>query len=401
MSRLSANSRGPTTPRGWRGPFSLCRLAVGFLAFVLILATAVPLLRSNVWWIRIFDYPRIQIASLTALTLAGYVGLRVYARLRSWEYVLAALAILAMGWQILSLAPYTRLYPHQTSDSSAKDDSNRISMLIYNVRYDSREVEALRDLIRDTDPDIILLSEPTRWWQQQLAGLEEYYPYTLLQPQENKYGKLLYSRLSLEAPEIRFMIGSEIPSIRTKVRLRSGTLVTFYGVHPRPPGLHRPEQEQGTGIKKGDEGDGEREDSDMRDAELQLIAREIMDQRNIPVIVAGDFNDVPWSRSFRHFQRIGGLLDPRVGRGFFNTFSPGNILLRYPLDGALASRHFRLVEIRRLPDIGSDHFPLLVVLDYDPNASATNKEPKPDESDKDESDEAIEEGISNEKRGSP
>ena len=216
------------------------RVAVGLFSLTLIYGTAVPLLRSDAWWIRVFDFPRIQIAVLMGITLAGYAVLRSFGRLRPWDYVLAAGVCIALVWQLISIAPYTALYPKQMSDSHAEVDSNRISLLIYNVLYNNREVAALRDLIRDTGPDLILLSEPTRWWLEQLDGLEADYPYTLFQPQANHHGKLLYSRLELVDPEIRFLIEQEIPSIRTRVRLRTGTLVTLYGVHPRPPGLKRP-----------------------------------------------------------------------------------------------------------------------------------------------------------------
>ena len=40
------------------------------------------------------------------------------------------------------------------ADSHATNDSSRISILIYNVLYDNREVEALRELIQDNDPDM-------------------------------------------------------------------------------------------------------------------------------------------------------------------------------------------------------------------------------------------------------
>ncbi len=386
-----------------------CRVAVGMLSLALVFGTAVTLLRSDAWWIRIFDFPRIQIAALIGLTLAGYAVLRFYGRLRPWEYAFSAVVGLALVWQLISIAPYTVLYPRQMPDSRAEDDSNRISLLIYNVLSDNREVAALRDLIRDNDPDLILLSEPTQWWLEQLEGLEDDYPYTLFQPQENHYGKLLYSRLELEDPEIRFLIEPEIPSIRTRVRLRSGTLVTLYGVHPRPPGLKRPEGEDDGGVSEdegegdeaeGEEGEeedddgGEREDSDKRDAELLLVAREVKELGDVPVIVAGDFNDVAWSHTTHLFQRTGGLLDPRVGRGFINTFSTRSRLLRYPLDHVFASRHFLLVELRRLPDIGSDHFPMHVVLDYEPDASMAGEEPQPEAGDEQEADEAIDQGKS-------
>jgi endonuclease/exonuclease/phosphatase (EEP) superfamily protein YafD len=372
-----------------------CHIVLGLLSLALVFCTAVTLLSSDAWWIRVFDFPRIQITVLFMLILTGYAVLRLFGRLLIWEYALAGLVGVALIWQLIYIAPYTILYPKQMSDSLAEDDSNRISLLIYNVLYDNREVAALRDLIRDTNPDLILLSEPTQWWLEQLDSLEEEYPYTLFQPQENHYGKLLYSRLELIDPEIRFLIDPEVPSILTGVRLRSGTVVTLFGAHPRPPGLKRPDSENDADSKEeaGEENEGEREDSDMRDAELLSIAREVGELGDIPVIVAGDFNDVAWSRTTHLFQRTSGLLDPRVGRGFINTFNSRSRLMRYPLDHVFASRHFLLEDLRRLPDIGSDHFPILVVLDYDPGA-VSDEEPRPDTGDEQEVDEAIEEGKS-------
>jgi endonuclease/exonuclease/phosphatase (EEP) superfamily protein YafD len=361
----------------------LCRLVVGLLSFVLIVGTAIPLIRGNVWWIRVFDFPRIQIAALIGLALVGYAVLRVWGRLRAWDYALAASAGLALLWQLYSIAPYTPWYPPEMAQSRFEDNSNRVSLLAFNVLFENRKADALRELIRDHDPDIILLSETTPWWLDQLDGLEDDYPHTLFQPQEGSYGMLLYSRLELENPEIRFLFEPGIPSFRTQVRLRSGTLVTLYGVHPRPPGLKLPDRDEG----------GERADSVMRDAELLSVATEVKQLGGAPVIVAGDFNDVAWSHTTNLFQRIGGLLDPRVGRGLFNSYNTKSRLLRYPLDQVFATRHFLVVELRRLPDVGSDHFPVLAVLDYDPGA-VPNEEPQPDAGDKQEVEKAIEKGMS-------
>jgi hypothetical protein len=78
-----------------------------------------------------------------------------------------------------------------------------------------------------------------------------------------------------------------------------------------------------------------------------------------------------------------------------NTFDTRSRLLRYPLDHAFASEHFLLVELRRLADIGSDHFPLFVVLDYDPEATIKNEEPQSDADDVQEAEEAIEQHKEN------
>ena len=69
--------------------------------------------------------------------------------------------------------------------------------------------------------------------------------------------------------------------------------------------------------------------------------------------------------------------------------------MRYPLDHVFASEHFLLVQLLRLPHIGSDHYPILVILDFDPNASVENEEPQQEAGDEKKADEVIEEGKSN------
>ena len=46
------------------------------------------------------------------------------------------------------------------------------------------------------------------------------------------------------------------------------------------------------------------------------------------------------------------------GRGLYPTFNAKYPLLRWPLDHLFVSPHFELMQIDRLPDIGSDHFPI-------------------------------------------
>jgi endonuclease/exonuclease/phosphatase (EEP) superfamily protein YafD len=74
----------------------------------------------------------------------------------------------------------------------------------------------------------------------------------------------------------------------------------------------------------------------------------------------GGFNDVAWSRTTL-FQRISGLLDPRVGRILLILFMR-TILYCAGLDHIFHSTDFGLVKMQRLSHIGSDHFPVYVVL---------------------------------------
>jgi endonuclease/exonuclease/phosphatase (EEP) superfamily protein YafD len=145
-------------------------------------------------------------------------------------------------------------------------------------------------------------------------------------------------------------------SIHTKLTLRSGVEVALHGLHPRPP---EPIRDQ---------------PSSPRDAELVLAGRAIGDAGDIPTIVAGDLNDVAWSPTSQLFVRLSGLLDPRAGRGFYNSYNANNPLFRYPLDHVFHSKHFTLVRLQRLPSIGSDHFPILIELQYDEEAARTQEE---------------------------
>lgn len=378
----------------------IVRLVLGLLAMGLCIATVLPVVDTNQWWIRIFDFPRVQFAVVIVLMLAGYAGLWGIDRrhrpggsasegrdpwIRASGVLFPVLLAGCLGWQAFRIFPYTPLARYQMQDAraatSADRPPNRLSMFVFNIRYDNRNADALLALVRETDPDVILLVEPTNWWDENLAPLEAAYPYTIRQPQENHYGLLLYSRLELLEPEIRFLVDPEVPSIRTGLRLRSGVPVVLYGLHPKPPGLKRPQ-------------DAEREDSNQRDAELITIAKEVASLEDLPVVVAGDFNDVAWSHTTRLFQRVSGLLDPRIGRGLYNTYSTRSRLSRYPLDHLFATDDFRLVELRRLDDVGSDHFPMLVVLSHEPDAEEAQDEPDPNPGDAEDAREAIEEGGS-------
>lgn len=341
--------------------FTIAELAV-------ITATLLPLSRSTVWWIRTLDFPRIQIAIIGASILAADLAFRTDAGL-SAQIIRAALA-LCIFYQAYEIRPYTILARKEVQPAKKPRPETTLRLLLANVKMDNRNSPRLREIIAEADPDVILVVEADAWWQSELDGFGETHPFTVGQPQDNTYGMLLYSRLELVRPEVRFLIEDDVPSIRAVVKLPGGTEVEIHCLHPRPPVPQETAQ------------------STERDAELMVVGKESKGKQ-LPIVVMGDLNDVAWSRTNYLFQKISGLVDPRIGRGLYNSFHAGYFFLRFPLDHFFHSTHFRLVELKRLAYFGSDHFPMYIRLSYEPEAQRQQKAPEAQPSDETQAAEKI------------
>lgn len=79
------------------------KIVLAILALLLVIATALPLLRLDHWWIRVLDFPRAQI------TIAGIVVLALY--LYFWETkpvygsIVLGLLVLAVVYQGVKMFP--------------------------------------------------------------------------------------------------------------------------------------------------------------------------------------------------------------------------------------------------------------------------------------------------------
>ena len=290
------------------------------------------------------DFPRLQLLLISTVLLAAHIVLLDFELPMTW--VLVVVTFGCMFWHAWWILPYTKIWPKEVRGSTDSDPSLSISILTANVLTPNRNSEALLELVSKLKPDILATLESNDWWQVRLDSLEEEMPYSVKCPQDNLYGMHVYSRLPLSDIEVSNLVEEDVPSIHTLVTLRNGVCIGLHVLHPAPPSPT------------------ENNESIERDAELVLVARSTAESE-LPTIVAGDLNDVAWSSTTRLFRKISGLLDPRIGRGLFNTFHAGYPLVRWPLDHLFHSPHFTVSSIKRLPPIGSDHFPLYATLKLD------------------------------------
>ena len=317
------------------------------VTLLVVIATVLPLSKNSHWLFRGMDFPRLQIATLTAVLLVSQLFVLDFSTLLPW--LLLTATALCLFWQAWWVAPYTRLWRREVKTAKHTDPERQLSIITANVLQTNRNSDALIALVKEYQPDILVTLESDQWWQDKLAAIEGEMPYSVKCPLDNLYGMHVYSRLPFTEEKIAYLVEPGIPSIHFCLELRTGHKVHMHFLHPAPPSPT------------------ENPESIERDAELVILARRVAETQQ-PVVVTGDLNDVAWSATTRLFRKISGLLDPRVGRGMFNTFHVSFPFLRWPLDHLFHSEHFTVKHIQRLPSIGSDHFSLFTVLVYEPAA---------------------------------
>lgn len=316
----------------------------GLVATLLVATTLLPLTNLRHWVVRDLDFPRLQLAGglLGALVVlcTWLVQDAAAAPPALWLVPLVACFLYQARW----IVPYCDAVAHEVPTATPEEVARGpvLRLLISNVLMDNRDSHLLVAHVRRLDPDVLLVVETDAWWQARLDEALTDLPHRIACPLDNRYGMHLYSRFPLADPHIDFLVEDDIPSIAVRLCVAGGEL-RFHAIHPTPPAP------------------GENERSTERDVELLTLA-ETLEDVDEPVIVTGDLNDVAWSRTTQLFRRKSGLLDPRVGRGMFNTFHADWPALRWPLDHVFVSNHYRVIEMLRLSSIGSDHFPVYIEL---------------------------------------
>ncbi|ARD42924.1 endonuclease/exonuclease/phosphatase family protein [Colwellia sp. PAMC 21821] len=308
---------------------------------LILMFTLLPLWRHPHWFIRGMDFPRLQFMIFAAALLIAQLLLLDRESIVAQTLILATTACLI--WQLWWILPFTFLWRKEVATSKDSSAEKQLSILTSNVFTPNRNAKALIDLVKQHKPDVLVTLESDQWWQDQLNVIEADMPYSIKCPLDNLYGMHVYSRLPLDEQELCYLVEQDVPSIHVCLTLRTGDKVRAHFLHPAPPSPT------------------ENPESAERDAELIMVAKSVATSKQ-PVIVTGDLNDVAWSATTRLFRKISGLLDPRVGRGAFNTFHVDYPIARWPLDHLFHSSHFTLRDIKRLPSIDSDHFPLLTRL---------------------------------------
>lgn len=287
-------------------------------------ATVFGFLGSLSWFLDLFSHFRVQY--FLGLAVIGVIFLT--GRRRKTGAAFLGFACVNLAVVLLAVAGRTRAMP---------EGAPVVRAMLINVNTRFGDPVRVGQAIRDADPDLLVLEEISDSWMKDLAWLTNAYPHFLAHPQEDNFGIGLFSKRPIAQARIIFMGSADVPSILATVEM-GPTHLAVLATHPLPP--------------------GGAEYSRMRNEQLGRIPG--MVRPAAPLILLGDLNVTPWNRHFRTLLKDAGLLDSARGRWVQPTWPVQNVLFRVPLDHFLHSPD--VVVARRLigPDVGSDHFPLIV-----------------------------------------
>lgn len=320
-------------------------ILIDYLLLLVLVISTLNWWPSRYWLFEISGYFSQQFFIL--LIALSSIRLFLFETLTFSSTLLLFLSLLVAIIHLRKIVPYTRFAKVEVPNASPGQQGHKLSLIVANIYQFNRQYHRFVDLISDHQVDVIVLLETDHKWIRYLqANLDRSaFPFEICQPQSDTYGLAVFSRFKIHKAKVGEI--TDVPSLHTIIEDQAGAKISLFVVHPKPPVL------------------GEAETSWPKDRELLGVASQISDSESQRIIVTGDLNEVAWSRTSTRFLEKTGLMDPRRGRRILNTFPAYFPLLGFPLDHFYCSRHFKIIQYRRLRNIGSDHFPLLISFLYE------------------------------------
>lgn len=286
-------------------------------------ATVLGFMGSLAWPLDLCSHFRVQY--LISLLIAVVILLAM----KRWKSA-AVFGLLA----IVNLAVIVPFYFGRATASPGPS----VRAMLMNVNSQMGDPKRVAEAIRRIDPDFVVLEEVNSRWITDLADTLARYPHSQLTPRDDNFGIALLSRLPLGSRRTVYIGPASAPSIIAEIETPQG-MCTVLATHPLPP------------IGS--------EYAAYRNAQFVALPAEVRKAIH-PVLLFGDLNCSPWSPHFARLLADSGLKDSTRGWGVQSSWPADNWLLRIPIDHCLYSPSIRITRRGIGPDVGSDHFPLIV-----------------------------------------
>lgn len=262
-----------------------------------------------------------------------------------------ALLLLICGWPFINMAI--------SFGGDSDVDQPGIKVMNYNVKWfvDAREnnYEDVIEWVGEVDADIICFQEfyPLKGIADRLRN-KGYH----LSMDKDQYNNAIFSKYPILKDGL-ILESNSINNIRYADLLIESDTIRVYGVHLQSMGIDPSKIQDREGIQS--EYDNVRNrflfSSTSRTAQIKSLL-EHQKEVDYPTIIAGDFNDVPFSYNYFQFRKLFSNAFETQGRGLGVTFNQKIPYLR--IDNQFFSSEFNLKAFRTIDNIYySDHFPLI------------------------------------------
>jgi len=294
------------------------------LSLIILIVTAAGFLRA-MWWFDVLDFFRLQYACVALLLLC--------IALYDVDFISASLNILSL---ILNIYRMRHFMPRlRSSDVSQNKDVLSINAFEKNIDFDS-----LKDAIHGADPQLLLIMEITDEIEAALRDVLKLYKHKLQTPVRDGFNICLFSKNPLEETEISIHGSDGTPFLQAQTTIHSQPYQVFCA-HPKPA------------LSK----DWHKQRSIYFDEVAPIIAR-----ADLPVLVLGDFNAVPWEDKFQAFLQKTNLKSTLEGYGYKITWPVFFPVMGVPMDHILVTKDQAYSDLNVGPYAGSDHFPISINL---------------------------------------
>ncbi len=301
-------------------------------------ATLLALFARSGWLPELTAHFRLQYLLVLALLGIGFGVLR-----RPRPALIATLLLVPNAW---SVAPYLLPLAITPSEAGSVAAGHEIRVVALNLLFSNGNHAAVRDYLRQSDADLLVLSELTPVWVSALREVTATYPYWLSVDRIHPWGLGLYSRYPLRGERITNLGLPGSVNVSARVVLPGGE-VEVMGVHLASPvtpvrAARRNHQLARLAEALGAQPDGAR------------VSR--------PRLLVGDLNLTPYSPYYGDLLRYTGMVDKRRTQGPAGTWPTWSPLLQIPIDHCIADPELEVVRVERGPHVGSDHYPLEILL---------------------------------------
>lgn len=328
-------------------------------SFIILSISVIGLLASNV---NPNDHFNIQFFSLAlpVILFLAFFLLIFWLINKSWLSIVPLLAII-INYQFITLMFQTNLF-------SVKETTNsnpRVIAATYNVHYfshlkDDVTVNYIANYMSANKVNILCMQEFSShilFNINEITGTFDFLPYSTLNSDKAiDIGLVIFSSFPIKRSG-RININSGTNGAQwADIELSDGKTVRVINVHLQTTGVSR---NYYLGIRKNMDIIGE---NFKRRAIQANIIQAVIDSTKTPVILCGDFNDIPSSYVYKRAK--GNLIDGfrEAGSGFGSTFMHKANLLR--IDYIMYSNFFEGVRYYSEYKNWSDHNPVIAELEY-------------------------------------